>query len=296
MRTHSLMRTLGFVALGILAAAPAARASVLDEQVYGPFPVRLAAAERPDSPQVTEAERVSREVVRTDRILDEVGAKVGRTHNDKAKADLENARSRQDDAKSALTSNQFARAMRLTLEARAFGKSSLIKVGPADQDPDYVARALDHTDDALDRADELLDDVAGQAAHRRFDSLKGQQKKARQIYKDGDFPASYSLTRKVRDGVLDLLRQIADLPVSEDTAKRALRRAERAFTQADEDLGRRPTAQARRLEQAARVQMEKARSSYNRGSYRDALLHAKLVERNLELAIDAERVATSRSE
>jgi len=296
MRTRSTRLLLCLLALGLGTSVPSARAARLDETVYGPFQVRLAAAERADSPRVSESERVSREVVRTDRMLGEVDAKVSRTRNEKAKVDLESGRARQQEAKTALTSSFYARAMRLTLEARAFGKSALIKVGPANQDPEFVERALEQTDDALHRADDLIDGARTSRTRRRFGDLEDQQKKARQVFKDGDVPSAYSLTRRVRDGVLDLLRQIADLPVSQDTAKRAIRRAERAMSQADDDLGEHPSARARRLEREAQAQLERARASYERESYRDALLHAKLVERNLELAIDAERVATSRSE
>lgn len=296
MRARSLERLLLLVAFGLLLPGACAGFGQPYGDVYGPFPVRLAASERADSPEVSEAERVSREIVRTDRMLVEVGAKVGRTKNEKARAELENGRARQLDSKSALASRFYARAMRLTLEARAFGKSALIKVGPADQDPDFVAKALEQTDDALHRADDLIEGGADSRTHVRIESLGKQQGEARQVYKDGDYPKAYTLTRRVRDGVLDLLRQLSDLPVTESTARRAIRRAEHAMTQGEEELGAHPTAQAKRLEMEARVQMQKARASYARKSYRDALLHAKLVERNLEIAIDAERVATSRSE
>lgn len=296
MRARMLQPMPWLLALGLFLPGAGARSSTLDEKVYGPFPVRFASTQRPDSLEISEAERVAREVVRTDRLLGEVDARVGRTKNAKAQADLDSARTRQGESKAALNTSLFARAMRLTLEARALGKSALIKVGPANQDPDFVSRALDQTDDALHRADDLLDDGAAQDARRRFEALKGQQKGAHEAFRDGNYPSAYATTRKVRDGVLDLLRQIADLPVSEDTARKAIRRAERALSQVDEDLGGHPAAPAQRLEREARDQMQKARWSYARKSYRDALLHAKLVERNLELAIDAERVATSRSE
>lgn len=296
MLARTLQRTLCLVALGLFLPATAGRATQIDENVYGPFQVRLAASEPPGSTVVSEAERVSREVVRTDRMLGEVDVKVSRSKNEKAKSDLENGRARQQEAKSALTSRFYARAMRLTLEARAFGKSALTKVGPPDQDPDFVARALEQTDDALHRADDLVDGASDPRSRRRFEALEDQQNAARDVFKDGDYPKCYAATRKVRDGVLDLLRQIADLPVPEDVAKRAIRRSERALTQADGELGDHPTVKALRYEREARSQMLKARLSYGRKSYRDALLHAKLVERNLELAVDAERVATSRSE
>jgi len=100
----------------------------------------------------------------------------------------------------------------------------------------------------------------------------------------------------VRDGVLQLLRDCADLPVSETTARKALKRAERARDRADEDLGAAPSAEARRYEREAKAQLQKARLAHARRNYRETLLYAKLVERNLELAVAAQRLAISRNE
>jgi hypothetical protein len=282
-----------------LAAGPRVGAdSQLSSAIYGPFPFQIAVGPSPQSARessISEAERVSREIIRTNRLIGSVEPKVNRSQSDKAKDDLATAVARQVESRDALAQSQLARAMRLTLEARAFAKSAGIKVGPPADDPETVARALDQTDDALDRADDVLREGAGPSERRRFDTLWAQQKEAHGYHKDGEHRRAYAATRKVRDGVLELLRDCADLPVSEVTARKALDRAERAMEQAKDELKERPGAEARRHERAAEDQMQKARSAFTRRNYRDTLLHAKLVERNLELALDAQRISISQS-
>ena len=221
--------------------------------------------------------------------------RVRRSAIEKAKSDYKNARERQAEAKEATNQSFYARATRLTLESRAYVKSALIQSGPAENDPDVVGRALDQTDDALQRVNEILEDQSAPRQKRIFDALHERQEGARRLYKNGTMRASYTETRQVRDGVVDLLRQCADLPVSRETAGKALRRAERVIAQTRQEMGPRSVSQALRLEREAELQLGRARASYARNSYRDALLHAKLVERHLQRAMEARRLATTQS-
>lgn len=262
--------------------------------VYGPFQMSYAVTAAPAGTPA-ESDRVARELIRTNRLLSAVEPKVNRSGNDKAKDDLASAVSRQVEARQAMDGNLFARAMRLTLEARAFGKSAATKVGPLEDDPDAVGRALEQTDDALARAREIIE-TAPPKARNSYDALETQQKSARDLHKEKKTRRAYAETRRVRDGVLQLLRECANLPVSEATARKALKRAERATERADGDLGASPTAEARRLDREAKAQLQKARVAHARGNYRETLLYAKLVERNLERAIGAQRLAISRNE
>ncbi len=271
----------------------------LSSSVYGPFPIKYAssvAAQKSPPPALAEAERVAREVIRTNRLLAAVEPKVNRSGDDKAKDDLASAVARQVEARQAMVENQFARAMRLTLEARAFVKSAGTKVGPLEDDPEAVGRALEQTDDALARARELIADATLPKAMKTHETLEARQKGARELLKEGKTRRAFAETRQVRDGVLQLLRDCADLPVTETTARKALKRAERATARAQEDLGTAPSAEARRYEREAKAQLQKARLAHGRRNYRETLLYAKLVERNLELAVAAQRLAISRSE
>jgi hypothetical protein len=262
----------------------------------GPPPSIIVYGPRPAAVPLTEADRVALEIARTDRAISDAEGRVLRSGSDKAKSDYRNARERQSEAREAKGQSFYARATRLTLEARAYVKSSIIQTGPRENDPEVVGRALDQTDDALGRAKQLLEDAAPMAHRRTFDALHNRQEDARRLYKNGAVRSAYAETREVRVGVLELLEKCADLPVSRDTARRALRRAERAMTQTRKEIGPRPAALAVELEREADLQLARARSSFARNGYKDALLHSKLVERHLQRAMEARRVATNQSE
>jgi hypothetical protein len=261
-----------------------------------PVPVH----ERYYGPQSTstlsEPERVTREISVTDHAIATAEGRVTRATSEKAHSDYRNARLRQNEAKDACGLNFYARAARLTLEARAYVKSALIQAGPSENDPAVVARAISQTDDALGRAREILEGGETPRLKGIYEDLRTRQESARQLYKNGALRGAYAETKEVRNGVLDLLRQCADLPVSRDTARKALRRAERVMSQSKREIGPKDSTQARELEREAEQQLARARSSFERESYRDALLHAKLVERHLQRAMEARRLATNQSE
>jgi hypothetical protein len=89
--------------------------------------------------------------------------------------------------------------------------------------------------------------------------------------------------------VLALLRQLQDLPVPRETAEKAIGGAQMALEQANRELGPRPSIEAARLVKLANEYLAKARQSFSRGSYRSALLQAKVVERHVEHAVDVGR-------
>ncbi|MEK7347430.1 MAG: hypothetical protein AABZ94_01025 [Candidatus Eisenbacteria bacterium] len=248
------------------------------------------AAEPPD-----EGVRARQELERTEPILRSVKAKVVRSFNKKAREEFETATARQREAREALGENLYARAERLTMEARSIAREIAVHLGPPEDDADYVAMTLDRTDDALGRAREVLREAGTAPERNRLTALERRQKEARRLYKDGSTRRAYASTREVRDGVLTLLRECDELPVREETAEKALKRASRSLEQAKGELGERLNPAAERLAREARAQMAKARVAFARKNYRDTLLHSKLVERNLELAVSAQRSSTNRS-
>ena len=162
-------------------------------------------------------------------------------------------------------------------------------VGPPREDPDYVEHVLRRTDDALDRAKDVLRTGAGRDAWSQHEELKRGQKNAWRVFKGGDVGTAYHQTLGVRDGVLALLRQLQDLPVPRETAEKAIGGAQAALEQANKELGPKPSLEAVRLVRLAGDYLTKARQSFSRGSYRSALLQAKVVERHVEHAVDVGR-------
>lgn len=242
-----------------------------------------------------EGTRVGKEIASTERFLAAVRNKVLRSRNRAARQDFIEASRIQIQARESLEEHLFARADRLTLDARERARQIAVRLGPPQDDPDYVAMSLDQTDDALKRAGEVLKGAGRPVEHDRLSALSAAQKEARSLHGKGKTRASYEATRKVRDGVLTLLRECDDLPVPPATAERALERAVRSMEHAHAELGDRATGPAATLEREARDQLGKARAAFARKNYRDTLLYAKLVERKLERALAAQRETTSRN-
>ena len=243
---------------------------------------------------MTERDRVSGEILRTDRLIAGAEGRIRRSASDKAHSDYRSSRERQTEAKEANGQTFYARANRLTLESRAYLKSALIQAGPPEDDPEVVARALDQTDDALERGRDIVEAASSSRQRIALGRLGEMQENARRLYKDGVMRGAYVETRQVRDGVVDLLRQCANVPVSRDTARRALKRAERVLAQSQKEMTR-AAPRAIRLERDAELQLGRARESFARNAYRDVLLHSKLVERHLQRAMEARRLAISPS-
>ncbi|HSQ59220.1 MAG TPA: hypothetical protein VLT84_02110 [Acidobacteriota bacterium] len=270
------------------APAPAAKQKVPAAYAATPGP-------SPSKNGADEAARVRKEIAATERFLAAVRNKVLRSRNRAARQDFIEASRTQIQSRESLEENLFARADRLTLDAREQARRIAVRLGPPQDDPDYVAMSLDQTDDALKRAGEILKDAGRPAERDRLASLTTAQKEARSLHGKGKTRASYEATRRVRDGVLTLLRDCDDLPVPPATAERALKRAVRTMEHAHAELGDKVVEPAATLERQARDQLGKARAAFARKNYRDTLLYAKLVERKLERAVAAQRESTSRS-
>src|SRR5258705_9047937 len=274
----------GFLALAAPAFAHSPRAvrpELAPVPGHEPYYVHQSSATLP------EPERVTREISVTDHAIATSEGRVSRATSEKAHSDYRNARLRQNEAKDACGQSFYARATRLTLEARAYVKSALIQAGPPENDPALVARAISQTDDALGRSREILEGGGTPRLNGMYEDLRKQQEDARRMYKNGALRGAYAGTKEVRNGVLDLLRQCADLPVSRETARKALRRAERVTAQSKREIGPKDSPESRELEREAEQQLARARSSFEKESYQDALLHAKLVERHLQRAMEA---------
>jgi transposase len=271
--------------------------SARSADVYGPFlPASVQYGPVPShgkEVQLSEGDRVAREILRTDQMIAGADGRIRRSGNDRARSDLKNSRERQVEAREAVVQSFYARANRLTLEARAYVKSALIQAGPPENDPEVVARALDQSDDALARGKDVLEAASATRLLRSLAALRDQQEDARRLYKNGVMRSAYEETREVRSGVVDLLHRCADAPVSRETAKKALRRADQAEAQARKDLGPRNPSQVRRLQHQAEEQLARAHDSFAKSAYRDSFLRAQLVERTLQRALDASRLAVN---
>jgi len=241
----------------------------------------------------SESDRVSAELERTDRFVGRAQRSFLISKNARAMKLFTSAIDFQSDSRDAYKVRQYARAERLTLAARDFADRASRMVGPPREDPDYVEHIMRRTDDALERTKDVLRNGASRDAWHRHDELRSEQKEAWKTFKGGEIGLAYKQTLDVREGVLALLRQLQDLPVPRETAEKAIGGAQAALEQANKELGPKPNVEAVRLVRLASEYLAKARQSFQRGSYRSALLQAKVVERHAEHAVDVGRPRSS---
>ena len=280
------------------AAAPAPFISAVAVAVGPPalptvaWPSGIAAASVSEGDSISEPDRIARELLHTDRLISVLRPKVFRSGNSSAREHFGEAIKREQEARDACDLRLYARAARLTREARSLAREAAVMVGPPEEDPVYVSRAIEHAGDALGLAGDLLRSAARPSFTKRYAGLEQDLAGARELYKAGEMKRAHAKAIGVRDGVLELLRDFDDLPVSLDTASKALQGAEKALEQASKELGKKPNASALRLQREALDQFTKARSAFARKEYRDAVIHSRLVERNLENAVAAQRSET----
>ena len=267
------------------AAAPAPVPPAVTFAIGPPAPP----AAVPEEPSIPEAERIPRDLLYTDRLIAVLRPKVFRTGNIAAKEHFQEAIKREGEARDAYEHRLYARAERLTREARSLAREAAVMVGPPEEDPVYVSRTIIHAGEALGLANDLLKGFGRPEFTKRYSGLEKDLDGARELYKAGEIKRAHARAIAVRDGVLELLRDCDDLPVSPDTASKALEGAERALERAKKELGAKPNASALRLQREAFGQLSKARSAFARKEYRDAVIHSRLVERNLENAVAAQR-------
>jgi tetratricopeptide (TPR) repeat protein len=269
------------------AATPATSTAAVSNAAGPSSSIPTDAGQTPPS----ESESIRRELTHTDRVIAVLKPKVFRTGNSQAQSRFGEAVAREKEARDAFSRSLYARATRLTREARSLAREASVMVGPPEDDPIYVGRAIDNAEDALSLARDVFDQGANPAVWRRYEALRGDLQEARRQLEAGEAREAYRQAVQVRDGVLDLLQDSQNLPVPASTAERALKQAQEAYDRATRELGANPKQNALRWRREALGQLAKAKSAFQHREYRDSILHAKLVERSLDEAITAQRNA-----
>jgi len=271
-------------------AAPKATGTAAVSNAAGPS----SSISTTDAP-LSESESIRRELTHTDRLIAVLKPKIFRTGNTQAQSRFGEAVAREKDARDAFGRNFYARATRLTREARSLAREAAVMVGPPEEDPVCVARAIDNAEDALSLARDVFDQGANGEVWRRYQTLRGDLQESRRQLEAGDARVAYRQAVQVRDGVLDLLQDSQNLPVPASTAERALKQAQETYDRASQELGTSPKENALKWRREAQGQLSKAKSAFQHRDYRDSILHAKLMERSLDEAITAQRNAEPRS-
>ena len=258
-------------------------------QAVGPLPSHLPREMEPVGKVPSEQERLQHDLLHTDRLIRVLRAKIHRSGNSGAQDRFTAAMKREREARDAFDQSHFARSSRLTHEARTLAREAAVMVGPPEEDPAYVARTLDRSAEALTLALEVFDQGAGGSIWKRYNGLKNDLTRARELHREGDTREAYRMALEVRNSVLDLLTEAEDLPIPASTASKALRRVEQAVTRASKELGASPREEAAEWQREASGHLAKAKQSYGRKDYRSTMIYSKLALRVLDQAVTAQR-------
>src|SRR4029450_12366378 len=85
----------------------------------------------------------------------------------------------------------YARATRLTREARSLAREAAVMVGPPEEDPVCVARVIDNAEDALSLARDVFDQGANAEVWRRYQALRGDLQESRRGHETGGARGGY---------------------------------------------------------------------------------------------------------
>jgi hypothetical protein len=140
------------------------------------------------------AERVQRELERTDRLIERAREAVSETDLPEARRALERAVQIQRSAWEAYRGRHFRRALSATKEARQLAARALkLALGPVDAE--RVQRAIRETDRILARASEIVENSGDEHAMRILERAREYQSDAKVVFADGRMRVALGKTR-----------------------------------------------------------------------------------------------------
>ena len=229
--------------------------------------------------------RAQRQIALTDLRLDQAAARLGTLSGENAaRAELEQARRFQAQARQELASGHCRFAVDLTLRARSRALRALIvrRVSSAGSpDPERVLAQLDRTQEVIDHARGAIEECEDDRARESFRSADEMQRRAEESFHSDRFLGALQLTVAARERVN---RASSLCRVSEDpdgSAERALERTDAMLTQAVESgaenapFARRALLRARALQAQAYRELRAGRDEESLRLTRSARVFAQ---------------------
>jgi tetratricopeptide (TPR) repeat protein len=140
------------------------------------------------------ADRLERELERTDRLIERAREVIAGSDLPEARRALERAMSLQQDAWAAYRSERFRVALAATKEARNLA-ARVLKLVHGPMSSDRVERALSETDRLLDRAADIVTTAGDDTAARLVERAREHQAQARRLLGDGQLRPALAKTR-----------------------------------------------------------------------------------------------------
>lgn len=199
-------------------------------------------------------ERVMREVNRTDNVLARIDERDLSSRPDVERL-LRDARDLQQRAKQNARTDRLRLALEQTQRARGVALRILKTTGAADgHDEESVTRALQFTDEVLERSLDYARQHGLDNARRQLQEAERTQLEAKERFEGGDLEGAMRLTLHAREMAKRSVRGV-DRPVDRGSVEAALRRTDEALTRLRAAVSESDDAQAQSLyERAAQRQ------------------------------------------
>jgi hypothetical protein len=148
-----------------------------------------------------------------------------------------------------------------------------------DATAESAARAIELTDNLIDRAYEIARESSNDRAIKRLDDASRIQQNARNAHSAGQFNRAVEFTRRARDVARKSMGS-ANRDVDAGSAKRALERTDETIAKLRESLDNDTGDTASQLYERAVRRQNEAWNAFDAGDFRKALANTK-VARNL---------------
>lgn len=223
----------------------------------------------PAGAQVPTPDRVLLELQRTDERIQQADQLLATNANAQASIEIQIAKSRQDQARSALAAAHPRIALDLTLDARLHADRAIVYLRGAD--PTRVQEQIDRAREFIDRARDRLNECTVERARSQLHVAEAMIDRAQEALIAGRPLAALQLARGAREHARRSLQlcQIEDRV--EDGADRALHRTDEWLTRARDAVTAHPSEPARRALQRAE-ELQDASWRQFRGDHVEAAL------------------------
>jgi len=220
---------------------------------------------------------LEREIMKTERVLERVGNRVGSDANDQVQRMYNEARDLQERAKQNYRSNQNTVALELTQQARRLAmRAAKIHGGSANND--NVDEALRLTDALLEEAIHIAREKAADRLGKQIDRAEQLQSDAKQQFANNNFDQALKMTLRSREILKDALDSIKS-DLGRDDVEPALRGTDKLLSRLNEVLRDSDDDVARDLFKRAQSKQKNAWEELKDGRYRAALANTRVARK-----------------
>jgi hypothetical protein len=219
-----------------------------------------------------------RELDKTGKLIESIKEQYGQLQNPEAMKSYEQAINFQREAVQNMHAKNYAAALKITNKARQFALRA-IKFVSSTPNADNVKRAIDLTDQLLDKASDMLKNQDSEQLRKRIEDARSIQEKAKREFRKGKLENAFELTRRTRSIINEGISAIAS-PLSSDQVMKALKTTDSLIERIRSNENIRGDKLALDLLDKSVKYQQRAWDDFNQARLKSALTYTKLA-RNL---------------